>query len=70
MRIQQRLRVANDGMIEEARQVIIDALEGIPIGRAAEPDEVSDLIAQLVSERAAAIHGGEFVIDGGNLRTA
>jgi NAD(P)-dependent dehydrogenase (short-subunit alcohol dehydrogenase family) len=44
-------------------------LGGIPIGRAAEPAEVADLIAYLASDRAAAIHGAEFIIDGGTVRT-
>lgn len=64
-----RLQAANGGTIEEARQVVLDALGGIPIGRAAEPDEVADLIAYLASDRAAAIHGAEFIIDGGTVRT-
>ena len=63
------LRKANGGTIEEARQSVLDALGGIPIGRGAEPDEVADLIAYLASDRAAAIHGAEFVIDGGTIRT-
>jgi NAD(P)-dependent dehydrogenase (short-subunit alcohol dehydrogenase family) len=64
-----RLQAANGGTVEEARQVVLDALGGIPIGRAAEPDEVADLIAYLASDRAAAIHGAEFIIDGGTVRT-
>ncbi len=64
-----RLQAANGGTIEEARQVVLDSLGGIPIGRAAEPYEVADLIAYLASDRAAAIHGAEFVIDGGTVRT-
>ena len=64
-----RLQAANGGTIEQARQVVLDALGGIPIGRAAEPDEVADLIAYLASDRAAAIHGAEFIIDGGTVRT-
>ncbi|NNJ17269.1 SDR family oxidoreductase [Pseudomonas putida CSV86] len=55
--------------IEEARQSVLDALGGIPIGRGAEPEEVADLIAYLAADRAAAIHGAEFVIDGGTIRT-
>jgi NAD(P)-dependent dehydrogenase (short-subunit alcohol dehydrogenase family) len=64
-----RLQAVNGGTVEEARQVVLDALGGIPIGRAAEPAEVADLIAYLASDRAAAIHGAEFIIDGGTVRT-
>lgn len=63
------LRDANGGTIEDARQSVLDALGGISIGRGAEPEEVADLIAYLASDRAAAIHGAEFVIDGGTIRT-
>lgn len=63
------LRTGNGGTIEDARQSVLDALGGIPIGRGAEPAEVADLIAYLASDRAAAIHGAEFVIDGGTVRT-
>ena len=64
-----RLQAANGGTIEEARQVVLDGLGGIPMGRPAEPHEVADLIAYLASDRASAIHGAEFVIDGGTVRT-
>jgi NAD(P)-dependent dehydrogenase (short-subunit alcohol dehydrogenase family) len=64
-----RLQAAHGGTIEDARQRILDSLGGIPIGRPAEPHEVADLIAYLASPRAAAIHGAEFVIDGGTVRT-
>ena len=63
------LRAANGGTIEDARQSVLDALGGISIGRGAKPEEVADLIAYLASDRAAAIHGAEFVIDGGTIRT-
>jgi len=63
------LRNANGGTIEDARQSVLDALGGISIGRGAEPEEVADLIAYLASDRAAAIHGAEFVIDGGTIKT-
>jgi len=64
-----RLHAANGGTIEEARQRVLDALGGIPLGRAAEPAEVADLIAYLASDRTAAIHGAELIIDGGTVRT-
>lgn len=63
------LQVANGGTIEDARQSVLEALGGISIGRGAEPKEVADLIAYLAADRAAAIHGAEFVIDGGTIRT-
>lgn len=63
------LRAANGGTIKDARQSVLDALGGIAIGRGAEPEEVADLIAYLAADRAAAIHGAEFVIDGGTIRT-
>ncbi|MFI0845392.1 SDR family oxidoreductase [Mesorhizobium sp. IMUNJ 23232] len=54
---------------ETARQGIIDALGGIPIGRPAWPEEVAELVAFLASDRAASIHGAEYVIDGGTIPT-
>lgn len=64
-----RLQAANGGTIEDARRVVLDGLGGIPIGRPADPHEVADLIAYLASDRAAAIHGAEFIIDGGTVPT-
>lgn len=64
-----QLLSAGGRTIEEARQSVLDALGGIPIGRGAEPEEVADLIAYIASDRAAAIHGAEIVIDGGTIRT-
>jgi NAD(P)-dependent dehydrogenase (short-subunit alcohol dehydrogenase family) len=64
-----RLQAAHGGTIEDAKQLVLNRLGGIPIGRPADPDEVADLIAYLASDRAAAIHGAEFVIDGGSVQT-
>lgn len=54
---------------ETARQDIMKALGGISIGRPAWPQEVAELVAFLVSDRASAIHGAEYVIDGGTIPT-
>lgn len=54
---------------EAGKKVIMDALGGIPLGRPSQPSEVADLITFLVSSRAAAISGTEYVIDGGTIPT-
>ncbi|MBS0632664.1 MAG: SDR family oxidoreductase [Verrucomicrobia bacterium] len=64
-------RLAASGGTDEAtaRQGILDALGGIPLGRPAQPGEVAELVAFLASDRASAIHGSEYVIDGGTIPT-
>ena len=65
-------RIAKDAGTdyEGGKQIIMESLGGIPIGRPSKPKEVANLIAFLASDRAATITGAEYVIDGGTVPTA
>jgi len=65
------VRLARQGGTDEtaARQGLMASLGGIPIGRPGRAEEVAELVAFLASERAASIHGSEYVIDGGTIPT-
>jgi NAD(P)-dependent dehydrogenase (short-subunit alcohol dehydrogenase family) len=65
----QRMAEKSGINIETARKELIDSLGGIPMGRPGRPEEVAELVAFLVSDRASYISGAEYVIDGGTIPT-
>jgi NAD(P)-dependent dehydrogenase (short-subunit alcohol dehydrogenase family) len=69
VRMVERLAKADGTDYETAQKGLMVSLGGIPIGRPAKPREVADLVAFLVSPRAGAITGTEYIIDGGTVPT-
>jgi NAD(P)-dependent dehydrogenase (short-subunit alcohol dehydrogenase family) len=69
VRLAERLAKEAGTDYEGGKQIIMNALGGIPIGRPSKPEEVANLIAFLASDRAATITGTEYVIDGGTVPT-
>lgn len=69
VRLAERLAEQAGTDYEGGKKVIMDALGGIPIGRPAKPAEIASLIAFVASDRAGAITGTEYVIDGGTVPT-
>ncbi len=68
-RMVERLAESAGISIESALQGLMNSLGGIPMGRPAMPEEVAELVAFLVSPRAAYLSGTEYVIDGGTIPT-
>lgn len=68
-RMIERLAQAEGVDTGAAREGLMRSLGGIPIGRPNRPEEVADLVAFLASDRARALHGAEYVIDGGTIPT-
>ena len=65
----ERLSEQSGTDMDTARQELMKSLGGIPIGRPGRPEEVAELVAFLVSDRAMSINGSEYVIDGGTVPT-
>jgi NAD(P)-dependent dehydrogenase (short-subunit alcohol dehydrogenase family) len=65
------VQIARSSGISEdaARQKLVNMIGGIPVGRPGRPEEVAELVAFLVSDRAASIHGTDYIIDGGTIPT-
>lgn len=68
-RMMERIAESSGITTEQAEKSVMDALGGIPFGRAAWPQEVAELVGFLVSPRAAYLTGTEYVIDGGTIPT-
>lgn len=68
-RLAERLAREAETDYEGGKAIIMNSLGGIPLGRPAKPGEIANLIAFLVSDRAASITGTEYIIDGGTIPT-
>ena len=67
-RMAEQIGQINDVSVDEARTQIMESIGGIPLGAPGSPADVGELVAFLVSDRAAYIAGAEYVIDGGSVR--
>lgn len=54
---------------DEARGALMESLGGIPLGRPGSPGDVAEVVAFLLSSRAAFVQGAAYVVDGGTLPT-
>ena len=70
VRLVERIAAENNTDYSAAEASLMASLGGIPLGRPASPKEVADLVGFLVSPKAAAITGVEYVIDGGTVPVA
>lgn len=64
-RIIEAKSAAHGTTIEEEVQAIAD---GVPIGRWAQPEEIADVVAFMLSDRASFMTGSSVIVDGGAVR--
>lgn len=69
MRLVERLAEQRGTDADSARQELMRSLGGIPTSRPGRPQEVAELAAFLLSERAASVHGVDHRIGGGTMPT-
>lgn len=69
VRMMERISESSNISLEEAEQSVMNALGGIPYGRAAKTEEVAEFVGFLVSPRAGYLTGTEYIIDGGTVPT-
>jgi NAD(P)-dependent dehydrogenase (short-subunit alcohol dehydrogenase family) len=62
-------RVAQSAGVDtgRARRIVMDSLGKLPVARPGHPNEVAEVIAFLVSDRASFVVGAEVMVDGGTL---
>ncbi|MBN7811839.1 SDR family oxidoreductase [Algoriphagus sp. H41] len=68
-RMMERIAESSSITTDQAKQSVMDALGGIPMGRPAQPEEVAELVGFLASPRAKYLTGTEYIIDGGTIPT-
>jgi len=59
------LAAAHGTDVDAMQEMLITQLGGIPLGRPGNPNDIAELVAFLVSDRASWITGSDFAIDGG-----